>query len=124
MKSFFLALLLAVTTVAPAMAAEAWLKPVKAENICMMNDKAFDKPQRAVEVEGKTYYGCCPMCAEKLQKEAAMRTAKDPVSGKEVDKASAVIGADSEGKAYYFENEKNFKKFASGPAPSKTEHKH
>lgn len=124
MKTFLFALMMALTTFVPAMAAdsnhvhsETWLKSAEAQYICMMNNKVFDKPQIAIEVEGKTYYGCCPMCADKLKNDVSLRTAKDPVSGKTVDKASAVIGADAHGMTYYFENKENFDKFASGPMP-------
>lgn len=126
-------LLLTIVTLfvaVPAMAADAghdhadsWLKPVEAQYVCMMNNKVFDKPQIAIEVEGKTYYGCCPMCAEKLKNDAALRSATDPVSGNQVDKSAAVIGADSHGMTYYFENEENFQKYASGPMPE-MKHEH
>ena len=129
MKTFFLGLMMALATFVPAMAAdnghsqgEAWLKPVEAQYVCMMNNKVFDKPQIAIEIEGKTYYGCCPMCADRLKNDVSLRTATDPVSGKQVDKASAVIGADTHGMTYYFENKENFDKFASGPIPEMKEH--
>ena len=80
------------------------VEPVK---VCMVNDTAFDTDQIAVEVEGATYYGCCPMCKERLKKDASMRMAIDPISGNEVDKAKAVIGADANGKVQYFESEEN-----------------
>ena len=37
--------------------------------------------------------------------------ATDPVSGKSVDKASAVIGEDAAGAVYYFESEANLKAY-------------
>ena len=124
MKTILLALVMALSAFAPAMAADTnhthdatWLKPTEAQYVCMMNNKVFDKPQIAIEIEGKTYYGCCPMCADKLKNDVSLRTAKDPVSGKQVDKASAVIGADTHGMTYYFESKENFDKFASGPMP-------
>ncbi len=123
MKTLILTILMAFMAI-PAMAAEgehqhgdSWLKPVEAKFVCMMNDKAFDKEQMAIEIEGKTYYGCCPMCKEMLGKDPEKRTATDPVSKNKVDKATAVIGADPHGMTYYFENEENFHKFASGPMP-------
>jgi YHS domain-containing protein len=129
MKKLLLTILMLFITI-PAIAAEtghehsdSWLKPVEAQYVCMMNNKVFDKPQIAIEVEGKTYYGCCPMCADKLKNDAALRSATDPVSGKTVDKASAVIGADPHGMTYYFENEENFHKYASGPMPE-MKHEH
>lgn len=123
MKTLILAFLLTFFAV-PVMAADnghdhgnSWLKPVEAKMVCMMNDKVFDKEQMSIEIEGKTYYGCCPMCKEMLGKDASKRAAIDPVSGNKVDKATAVIGADTHGMTYYFESEDNLHKFASGPMP-------
>ena len=53
------------------------------------------------------------MCEETLRNKPESRIAIDPVSGNEVDKATAIIGSDAEGKAYYFENENNFNKYQS-----------
>ena len=83
------------------------VRQVEASKVCMVNDMAFDQDQIAVEVDGKTYYGCCPMCKDRLESDASLRTATDPVSGAEVDKATAVIGADADGNVYYFESEHN-----------------
>lgn len=125
MKMILLGLMIVLTVFTPAIAADpkpahdvAWLKPTEAQYVCMMNNKVFDKPQIAIEVEGKTYYGCCPMCADKLKNDVSLRTATDPVSGKQVDKASAVIGADTHGMTYYFESKENLDKFASGSMPA------
>jgi YHS domain-containing protein len=79
--------------------------------VCMINNQAFNKEQIPVKVDGKTYYGCCQMCEAKLKSDPASHIAIDPVSGKEVDKAAAVIGASPDGTVYYFESEKNPKKF-------------
>jgi YHS domain-containing protein len=100
----------------------AWLKPAEAKYVCMMNNAVFDKEQMAVEVEGKTYYGCCEMCKDRLLNDASARQAVDPVSGNTVDKAMAVIG-EHQGMVYYFENEENFQKFASGPMPDMSGHR-
>lgn len=98
-----------------------WLKQVEAKYVCMMNNAVFEKEQMAIEVDGKTYYGCCSMCKDRLQKDASARQATDPVSGNTVDKATAIIG-EHHGAVYYFENEENFHKFASGPMPEMYEH--
>lgn len=87
------------------------LKHVESKYVCMMNNSLFDKVQIPVEVDGKTYYGCCAGCKAKLQTDSSIRIAKDPISGAEVDKASAVIGVDGSGKVFYFENVENLKKF-------------
>jgi len=81
--------------------------------ICMINNELFNKKQIPVNVNGKIYYGCCEMCEETLRNKPESRIAIDPVSGNEVDKATAIIGSDAEGKAYYFENENNFNKYQS-----------
>ena len=91
------------------------LEVVEAKYVCMINDKRFPKEQFAVEAEGRTYYGCCEMCKEKLEGDAKAREATDPVSGKKVDKARAVIGAAADGRVFYFESEENLKKFNAAP---------
>jgi YHS domain-containing protein len=101
---------------------DAPLTQVETKYVCMINNQKFDKEQIAVDVDGQTYYGCCEMCKEKLKKDKASRWASDPVSGKKVDKAKAVIGVDAEGKAYYFENADNLKKFKANS--NATEHQH
>jgi len=83
------------------------------EYVCMINNELFNKKQIPVEVNGKTYYGCCDMCEKTLKTQPSSRIAIDPVSGNEVDKATAIIGADTDGKVYYFENENNFNNYQS-----------
>ena len=87
---------------------------VESKNVCMVNNASMTIEQIPVTVEGKTYYGCCAMCKEKLEKDASSRTAIDPVSGKPVDKATAVIGALTGGKVLYFDSEKNLVAYNSG----------
>ena len=87
------------------------LVQVEAKYVCMINNQRFDKEQIPVAVGKLTYYGCCEMCKDKLRNDAKSRTAIDPVSKKKVDKATAVIGVDADGSAYYFENVENLKQF-------------
>ena len=86
------------------------LTKVDPKTVCMVNEMAMGKEQIPVEVEGKTYYGCCEMCKNALAKDASKRTAVDPISGKNVDKAKAVIGAQSDGRVFYFESDENLEK--------------
>lgn len=79
--------------------------------VCMVNDQFMGKPQIAVEVGGRTYYGCCAMCKDKLNQQPAARTAQDPVTGESVDKASAVIIQDSSGKVMYFASEDTLRRY-------------
>lgn len=88
------------------------LKRVEAKKVCMVNNAVFEKDQIPIAVEGKTYYGCCDMCKERLAKDVESRTGVDPVTGKKVDKATAVIAALPDGKVLYFESEETLKKYA------------
>ncbi len=84
---------------------------VDSKYVCMINDQHFNKEQIPVNIEGKTYYGCCEMCKTKLKTDPKSRVAVDPVSGKKVDKALSVIGVNPDGRVYYFENEMDLQKF-------------
>ena len=117
MKKSSLVLLLAVAFLATAaFAAESTDKVVvvASKNVCMINDRSMANDQIPVEVDGKTYYGCCAMCKERLAKDESSRYAIDPVSGKKVDKAKAVIGALPGAAVLYFESEANLKKYNAG----------
>ncbi len=85
----------------------AGLRPVAADRVCMVNDQVFSDPQIPVVVDGKTYYGCCPACEAMLERDRGMRMAVDPVTGEEVDKATAAIGAFSDGSVLYFASVEN-----------------
>ncbi len=89
------------------------LTPIPSEYVCMMNDKRFAEPQIPVEVEGRTYYGCCAMCKQRLSNDPNARAAVDPVSSARVDKATAVIGAAANGRVFYFENAANLATFSA-----------
>jgi YHS domain-containing protein len=79
--------------------------------VCMVNNQFMGKPQIPIDVEGRTYYGCCAMCKDRLGNDPAARTAQDPVTGETVDKASAVIIQDSTGKVKYFASEDTLRRF-------------
>ena len=113
----FLSLILTVPTTTlfaegdAAKAAAAGLKKAESKFVCMINNQVMDREQIPVEIDGKIYYGCCAMCKERLAKDLDSRKAVDPISGKDVDKATAVIGADARGDVHYFENEKNLEAY-------------
>lgn len=103
-----------MTQVEAAPSSGASLQKVEdVKKVCMITNRVFDKDQIPVEVEGKTYYGCCEACKEKIAGDPAARTAVDPVSGQTVDKASAVIGVYPDGSVLYFESEATLQKHAS-----------
>lgn len=87
------------------------LRLVETEYVCMVNDTVFDNPQIPVEVNGKTYYGCCMGCVSTLQNDKAIRYAVDPVSNNQVDKATATIGAATDRTVKYFENLENLNSY-------------
>ena len=78
----------------------------------MLKNRTVGKPFIHVQVEGKTYYGCCEMCTGTLQKSRMDRFAIDPVTGKTVDKSKAIIGSLPDGEILYFESEKSFQAFS------------
>ena len=102
------ALLVLVTTAAgaaPARTAAGAVARVRdAHLVCMVNDHFMGKRQIPVQVEGRTYYGCCEMCKSRLEQDKSVRYAQDPVTGKTVDKATAVIGRRPDGSVLYFES--------------------
>jgi YHS domain-containing protein len=110
-----LAVLCLALLASQASAGDAGIKPalkkVEAKKVCMVNNQVFDKDQIPVQVEGKTYYGCCEMCKERLSKDVEARTAVDPVTGKKVDKATAVIAAMEDGKVLYFESQETLAQY-------------
>jgi YHS domain-containing protein len=81
--------------------------------VCMVNDQYMGREQIPVVVEGRTYFGCCPACKERLGTDASIRAAVDPVSGESVDKATAVLGRDATGKILYFASEATFGRYRS-----------
>jgi YHS domain-containing protein len=99
---------------APAAATEApaeQVRRVDPTTVCMVNDMAMGKPQIPVEVDAKTYYGCCEMCKQRLAQDEAVRYAVDPVTGARVDKAKAVIGERADGSVVYFESDATLARF-------------
>lgn len=82
-----------------------------ASQVCMVNDRFMGSDQIPVTVAGKTYYGCCAGCKNKLQNQASARTAVDPVTRRTVDKASAVIARTETGQVMYFESLESLARF-------------
>ena len=96
----------------PGRSAASLQRVTDVKKVCMVNDRVLGVDQIPVQVEGRTYYGCCPACKETLAKNATTRYSTDPVSGARVDKATAIIGARPDGTTLYFESEGNLKKYS------------
>ncbi|AHI06561.1 hypothetical protein BDW_10305 [Bdellovibrio bacteriovorus W] len=90
--------------------ASAW-KVVPNEEVCMVTNMHFTRPQIPVKADGKTYFGCCENCKATIQTDMTSRTATDPLTQKPVDKAKATIAADDRGAVLYFESRSNFDRY-------------
>lgn len=89
-------------------------KAVEAKKVCMVNDKFMGIDQIPIEVNKKTYYGCCNNCIAKLQNnESNVRFAQDPFTREQVDKADAYIVTieDKSNKVLYFKSEQNYQEY-------------
>lgn len=91
--------------------ASAAVLRVETRYVCMVNNRVYDREQIPVPVGEHVYYGCCEGCKARLAADAAMRRAVDPVSGRVVDKATAIVGALPDGRVYYFESEETLRAF-------------
>jgi YHS domain-containing protein len=81
--------------------------------VCMLSNRYLgERADVPIEVEGKTYRGCCANCAARLGSHPETRTASDPVTGKPVDKATAVLARDANNRVFYFESEATLAGFA------------
>lgn len=122
MQRTIIALILGVFIMAgaPVMAAQAAgpekaqkqsVEPVKHSDVCMVQNRHGIMKMIPVEVDGKTYYGCCGGCVGKLKYRADVRSATDPFTGRQVDKASAFIVGNPDGTVIYFESKETAERF-------------
>lgn len=107
------AVMLLIASGTQAFAKES-LQIVPTPKVCMVTNMVFPRDQIRVDYGGKAYYGCCENCKKTLSEDAASRRAVDPVSGKSIDKASAVIAARADGSVIYFENKASFNRYVKG----------
>jgi YHS domain-containing protein len=114
MKKIFLMLSLAILSTAFLAAADGNVED--RSRVCMMQDMLMLQEGIPLKHEGKTYYGCCEMCKDRIAQEPERYTkAVDPISGKTVDKADAFLYA-HQGTVFYFESKETRAKFAKDPA--------
>ena len=87
--------------------------PVDRSYVCFADDSYKGKRQIPVEVDGKTYYGCCPGCVERLRRYRSIRYATDPQTGAEVDKATAFVAFESpeSKRVLYFESAESYRAY-------------
>ena len=107
----FLFIPLTVWAVIGVKGSEAGLEKIDPSHTCMGSNQVQEKPQAYAEVGGKRYYGCTDMCILNLKQNPGFRYGLDPVSGKRVDKATALVAARQNGELLYFESEKTFRAY-------------
>ncbi len=86
-------------------------KKLEPKQICMFRNQLIMEEVNSVEIEGETYYACCPGCADKLKSNYKdSQFAVDRYSHHRIKKSKAFIVLDNKtkGKVRYFESEKNF----------------
>lgn len=94
---------------APPTAAAGLVRIADPGHVCMLSNRFLgEKTHVPVDVDGKTYFGCCANCAARIGERAEARNALDPVTGSPVDKAAAVLARDETNKVLYFESEETF----------------
>lgn len=80
--------------------------------VCMVNDAYMGKEQLAVPFDGKTYYGCCQMCKERIPQDESVRYAVEPRTLNKVDKATAyIVLIGDQDEVAYFENQASYEQF-------------
>jgi YHS domain-containing protein len=98
--------------------AKPFLQPVPKDEICMVQKYFMGGGKLTpVPLDGKTYWVCCQGCKNTITKDPEERWAVDPVSGKKVNKADAVLGKAPNDTVLFFENEKNRDAFVPTPTP-------
>lgn len=90
---------------------DVYMWPVAKDQICMVQKYDMEAKTTPVVLDGKTYWVCCEGCKNQITKDKNERVIADPVSGKVVNKADAVVGRASNGQVHFFENEKNMAAF-------------
>lgn len=100
-----------VAHAAPKNAPAQTIEPLKYSDVCMVQNRYGTMKMIPVEVDGKMYYGCCAGCVAKLKLNPAVRIAKDPVSGQDIDKSKAFIVGNIDGTVTYFESRETAEKF-------------
>ncbi|MBL4939622.1 MAG: hypothetical protein JKY16_04990 [Lutibacter sp.] len=86
---------------------------LKSSFVCYVTNRYMGTEQIPVEVDGKSYYGCCEGCIGNLKNNRKTRYAIDPLTGEEVDKALAyiVLNPRGGGEVLYFKSKKKYLNF-------------
>lgn len=99
-------------------------KKLESQQICMFRNQLIMEAASSIEIDGQTYYACCPGCAEKLKNNyQESQFAIDEYSHHRIRKTKAfiILNNKSTRKVSYFESEKNYNQFIN--SKSKNENK-
>lgn len=89
-------------------------KEIQHSRVCMVNGDIKLHSVRSVTVNGKTYWGCCQHCISLLRYNTAqVRFTTDPVTGKKINKADAVIFPDPHNsrRAMFFQSDSTYEQY-------------
>ena len=117
LAAFMFCFLTALAAFAPVSHASSWaatarsIEPLKHSDVCMVQNRHGIMKMIPVEIDGKMYYGCCAGCVGKLKFNPAVRYAKDPVTGRDIDKSKAFIVGNADSTVIYFESRESAEKF-------------
>lgn len=104
--------LLAVTTTGVADAARPSVTIPERSRVCMVHDTVTDEPAIPFVFGGMTYYVCEKCRATTATDPGRSTSSHDPVTGGDVDKATAVLLC-VDGRIYYFESDVTRGRFRS-----------
>ncbi|MGZ2369478.1 hypothetical protein ACXR6G_06805 [Ancylomarina sp. YFZ004] len=82
--------------------------------VCMLGGDIKTKPTLPIEINSKTYWGCCQNCLGKLQRnENNALYALDPLSGESVNKADAIIRQDPQNnkRVFFFKSNETYNQY-------------
>ena len=117
LAAFMFCFLTALAAFAPVSHASSWaatarsIEPLKHSDVCMVQNRYGTMKMIPVEVDKKMYYGCCAGCVAKLKSNPAVRFAKDPVTGHDIDKSKVFIVGKTYGTVTCFESRVTAERF-------------
>ncbi|MBI5560149.1 MAG: hypothetical protein HY883_02610 [Deltaproteobacteria bacterium] len=88
-----------------------WLTKVSPAEVNMATNRYERKAQDEVRLDGKVYHATGAAAELNMKLNPSTRFAKDPMTGKAVDKSEASTYADASGRVFYFGTDAAFKNF-------------
>ncbi len=90
-----------------------WLRKVDNKAVNMVTNRIWGDGQKAVSLEGRSYYVPNDEYGFALNQNPSLRYATDPLTGRRIDKSVALAYADYEGNVLYFESSESYRDFLS-----------